>query len=136
MLCDFLGHLDVVGGQVNIEGDKWLASPDHGGTRGAQLFGAEIWGSIRVLHDRGLELLILAAPDVRQIDSIGAGGGSFVQIDRDPQLPSHSPAELARQFYALVHGDPMNWDEGHNIGGAEARVFSLVKFQVDQLGSL
>jgi hypothetical protein len=57
----------------------------------------------------------------------------FVQIHGQPEAPRHLLADGARERHAVRHRRPFDRHEGHDVHRAQARMFSLVRAQVDAL---
>ena len=75
--------------------------------------------------------LELAAADVGEVLAVGARGGALVQEDGDLELAPDALAELARERDAVLHRRSLERDEGHDVGGAHARVLAGVRGEVD-----
>ena len=130
----FLAMLTSSGGQVDVEGDQRLARPDHGRAGWADSFRAEIRVALGVDTHFFFQRFILAAADVLQVLALRAGGGLFIQVDRDVQLGADPLAQPAGDQHAFRHADVPDGDKWHDVCGADAGVLAGVLVQVDQLG--
>ena len=98
--------------------------------------GSEVGNARRILSDQVPQPLELRAPDVREVAAFGAGGGGFVQEDRQGELGADPRADRPGEQDRVGHRRPLDRHEGQHVDGAHARVGPLVDGQVDQVDSL
>ena len=133
-LGNFLSDFHIVAGQVDVEGHQRLAGADDRRASRADTIGAKIGVTRRVAPHLHLERFVLPTADVFQVLAFGAGGGLFIQVDRDAKLLADALPQAAGDGHTFRHADTRDGHEGHHIAGADARVLALVLVQVDQLG--
>ena len=134
---DFLGNADVGRIQEDVVGDQKLARSYYGcAGRGMHAGLAEIGLARGIGRDFVADAFELAAANVLQILTFGRGCGGFVKIDRDLEAFRDLGSDVARHGNAVFDGDAVNRDKGNDVGGAHARVRTLMLGEVDQLGSL
>jgi hypothetical protein len=131
---NFIGDRDILGGQVDVEGDQWVTRADDNRPGFGQFLRAVIGVAFGFDADFGFDGFVLAFADGLQAGAVGFERGFFVQVDRDAQLLADTLAQVAGHGDALVHADAGNRDKRHDIGGAQARMFAAVLVEVDQFG--
>src|SRR5271165_4021554 len=78
------------------------------------------------------QALELALAHLLQERAVGAGCGCFVKIDRDVVPVPYRGACLAREENALLERNVADGNEGDHVGGADARVDSALRGEVDK----
>lgn len=75
----------------------------------------------------------LAAADVFEANAFGKTGRLFVEVDGDgvaaPDFFAGTPGEMD----AILHGEAAHGDEGDDVGGADAGVFTAMGAEIDEL---
>ena len=56
-----------------------------------------------------------------------------IKVNRNPHFVSDPPRHPARNAHSLLEGRSRQGDEGQNVEGANARVYTLVLPQIDQI---
>ena len=74
------------------------------------------------LEDRALESLVLARADVGQPDALGTEGRVGVEVDGDPVLLRHPPAEVPRERDRVRHRDAGQRNERDDVDRADPRM--------------
>ena len=73
----------------------------------------------------------LAAPDIFEVLARRIRRRVFVQEDRQREPRRHVGGNRLRQLHALRHRHAFDRNERHHVDGAHARMFALVRAQVD-----
>src|ERR1035438_7258035 len=80
--------------------------------------------------------LVLTATDAFQVDAIRARGGSFVEKNWDAIAFPDFMTDAASKGNAILQGNARDWDEGDDVGGADAGVRAGMHVHVDQFEGL
>ena len=114
----------------DVEGAEELASADGDrACRGMERGWPRVWWTCG--SDGLLQRLEPAVPHVRQVAILGALRGVIVEVHRDAELLAHAIREVTRDTHAIVHRAAVEWNEGDDVGGADARVNARVRGDVD-----
>jgi hypothetical protein len=126
-----LRDLEPIGVQVDVVRDERHPGPDDRRARGrVRRRRAVVGGPAGRRHLLG-QPFELPAADVFEVAARRSGRGLLVQVDRDAESLRHGCRHLACQRDALGHGHALDWDERHDVHGAEPRVLAAMRTQVD-----
>src|SRR3989338_8860657 len=127
------GDSQIVGPEINVEGDQHVASTDRGGARcGMKPRLADIRSAGRISRNDRLQFLKTPTPNGCEVFPIWEQRGGFVEINRNliavPQLLSGAmgDGDTIRQSY------PLQGNERDHVSGADARVFAAVAVEIDE----
>ncbi|OQB84491.1 MAG: hypothetical protein BWX85_00971 [Chloroflexi bacterium ADurb.Bin120] len=129
---DFVSNGNIVGGQVNVEGDQRMPGSDHcrAGARqpGGSKIGIASGNNAKLLF----ECFILSSANILKIDPLGLSGSLLIQVNRDLQRFTNALTQATRHLNTFCHGYPGNRNKGDDISGANPGMLALVLIQVNQ----
>ena len=67
---NFLGDADIIGGEINVEGDQRIARTDDSGSGCAKLRGSKIGGAVRIGFNFSFETFVLSLADIFEIGTL------------------------------------------------------------------
>jgi hypothetical protein len=121
--------------EVDVIGDEEAAGSDGRGTGGFVKIGtADVGAAAGIAAGSVAKAFELAAADVFEKDTVGAGGGSSVEVDGDAVATPDEKAGLAGEDGALSERGAADGDEGDDVGGADAGVDAALRGEVDEFG--
>ena len=127
-------ELDIGRGEVDVVGDEERTGTDRdraGGGVGSSR--AEVRSTVRIVGDLRLQSLVLAAPDVGQLLSVGPGGRPRVQVDGEAEPVGQARSERPGERDAFVHRRLAERDERDDVDGADPGVLAGLALHVDGL---
>src|SRR5579864_471257 len=92
--------------------------------------------TLRVRAHLGAHPFKLPPANVLEVLALGPGGGGFVEVYRNLVALPDLGADMARDRDAVLKRHSLDGNERNHIGGADARMGSLMLVEVDQLRGL
>ncbi len=92
-------------GEINIEGDQWIARADDRGSRRAKFAGTKIRLAVWIGFNFNFEAFILTLADIFKIGIFGTSSRRFIQVDGDAELASDTLTQPLGNRNALFHAD-------------------------------
>jgi hypothetical protein len=132
---DGAGSGDVGSLEVNVVGDEKAAGSDGAGSGGLVEFGAADVGAAGGIAAGGVaQAFELTATHVFELNAIGAGSSSSVEVDGDAVAAPDEEAGLAGENGALGERGSADRDKGDDVGGADAGMDALLLGEIDEFG--
>src|SRR6202040_2594513 len=134
-LRNFLSDIDIRRIKKDVVGNESLARAHHS-CAGRRVYAAvaEVGLARGIGRYIGTNAFELAAANVLQVLTLRSGRGGFIEINRDLEALRDLSSHMACHGDAVFNGDTVNWNKGHNVGSAHARVRALMFGEIDQLG--
>jgi hypothetical protein len=128
---DPLGQLDIGRVEVDVVGDEERPRPDRDRAgRGMHLRRSDVRFAA-ALRDLDLQPLVLAAPDIGQLDPIGAASSLGIEVDREVEALGDPARKRPSQLDRLVHRRVAEGDEGNDVDRPDPGMLTRVLVHVD-----
>src|SRR5258707_11280442 len=123
---------DVTGTKVDIESDQKWPRPDcdRPGTV-MQLWFSYVRRSIGVSSDLFTQSFEALAAHIFQSEAFSPQRRALVKVNRDPEFIPNALAGVVGERDAFVQRDAAHGNKRQNVGGADARMLSGVRSQID-----